>query len=229
METIFTSTAAPAPFSGQHEAPISTAAGSIHVRAQAIVDLIKSGFGKGEFAIRCLSLNASSTGRCKSIAKTGSLFCCNHCKLGVIASPELLAVHQIGPEAIRPLIAPNKVHGGVFENKAALDSSKAAVTAPKLGKKVLHNKCKKTNGQVCTTPTRFADGYCHHHRNQLVQQQNQQRAAAAGNNNNNVEQDEDEQEEVIFENARAAEEAAVEDLVAPIATRTRNKRRVTRK
>ncbi len=204
METIFTATAAAAP-----EIPIASA--HTHQRGQIIVEVIKSGFGKGEFATRCLSLNASGAGRCKGYGKCGSLFCTSHSKAGVVASPELLAAFQIAPDAVRPLVTAEKVPGGVFETKSALDTNKAKLMAPKLAKKLATNNCKKTNGETCTVPTRFADGFCHHHRNQAPRAVTAAAAAAAAP----LEEDED--------NFEMEEEV----LPAPVASRTRNKRRGT--
>ena len=171
METIFTSTAASA------EASLPTK--NIHQHAALIVDLIKSNFGKGEFLVRCLSLNATGASRCNATAKKDCLFCATHAKAGVIASPELLAAYQMNPDQVRPFLAQQKqTGGGLFETKAAKDAVKVKATVPKLKKKVETNNCKKTNGDACTTPTKFSDGYCHHHRSQapvepLVQQAEQ--------------------------------------------------------
>jgi hypothetical protein len=203
MEAIFTSSA-PA------EIPITSA--SVHQRGKIIIDLIKSDFGKGEFAVRCLSLNASSSGRCKGFAKCGSLFCTSHSKMGVVASPELLSAYNINKEAVRPFVAPDKVPGGVFETKASLDLNKRQQMAPKSPKKIAVNKCKKATGEICTTPTRFLDGYCHHHRGQVPG------AAVAAAAAPPEDQEEEQQDEMLEEE---------QPIIAPVATRTRNKRRGT--
>ena len=158
MEAIFTSSIP--------EIPITTA--QVHQNAITLVEFIKTGFGKGEFLVRCLSMNCSNSGRCKSTSKHGSLFCGIHCKAGVIASAELLSAYQLSPQLVRPFITIEKVPGGIFESKAARDAMKLKELAPKQSKKVVHNKCKKANGQVCQTPTRFIDGFCHHHRHQAT-------------------------------------------------------------
>jgi hypothetical protein len=136
--------------------------------------------------------------------------------MGVVASPELLSAFQISPDAIRPLTAPSKVPGGVFETKAALDTNKIKQMAPKLAKKIAANKCKKSTGEICTTPTRFADGYCHHHRGQAPSADTAAAAAA-------IPPQDDDEEELELDEQNVQEQRFVE----PIATRTRNKRRGT--
>ena len=158
MQSIFTTTATA-------DTTPNVVTDLVQHHATMIVDHIKNEFGKGELFLRCLSLNSSGTGRCKTPAARGGLFCSSHSQSGVIASPELKAANQLSPKLLGPLVS--KATGGVFESKAVKDAFKAKTGVKKLAKSIDANQCKKTNGQVCTTPTRNADGYCHHHRGQV--------------------------------------------------------------
>ena len=209
MESIYTSAAAP-------DTAFVTA--QAHQQGAIVVELVRSGFGKGEAMVRCLSQSSSGSERCKSTAKTGDLFCNNHLKSGVIASAVLKAAYQISPDVIKPFVVKERLTAGIFENKSAKDASKSKDAAPKQAKKVQRNKCKKTNGQECTTPTRFVDGYCHHHRGQIRQaeEQDNHEHAEQGQHSSLFEQDDEDR-------------MMAEDLFGSIAERTRAKRRMARK
>ena len=215
MESIYTSVAAP---------DQNFVSAQAHQQGSIVVELVKSGFGKGEALVRCLSQSSSGSDRCKSTAKSGDLFCNSHLKSGVIASPVLKAAFQISPDTIKPFVVKERLTAGIFENKNAKDTAKSKDAAPKQAKKVQRNKCKKTNGQECTTPTRFIDGYCHHHRGQLI------KAAHVAHVAHEEEQDDVEhvQRDTLFDQVEE-DRMMAEDLFGSIAERTRAKRRMARK
>jgi hypothetical protein len=177
-------------------------------QTNVIFDLIRGNFGQGQLFIRCLSLNADGASRCKCKSKAQSLFCPNHCKGGVIASTELKAAYQEEPDLLRPFLILERVPGRIFETRNAKEDSKVRDNAPKLARKVDRNNCVTKKGQLCTTPTKYADGYCHHHRGQI---RNEEPVAQPIRVADLVEEEEEEEmDEATF---------------APIGSRIRSKRR----
>lgn len=145
---------------------------NVEQKAMAALNYIKNGLSESGLFLQCLSLNSSATERCKTHAKSKSLFCTVHCEGGVIASPELKLAFETGSALIQPYVTTEAVPGGVFENKTTKDQVKVKNSSTlKLAHKVEANKCKKKNNQPCTTPTRNADGYCHHHRAQAPKEE----------------------------------------------------------